>query len=243
MTTLAAVQTITQDVPWGQIAPWAFGAVAIIAVTILALAGKLPGFKGKVGDKEFQVGDPDLDDAPAADRRVTCARHAEIDESVDILIEQRRQTERKIMSSQVRSIIDSADAFDDLTAGLPPLLAEALWNRFDRALLVAAMENHILGHVDVDADGMRLHADYLEDKTLIMAQSYRRLTSKTSGLPAWADIETRAVLLMRVALDRFAEIARDEWEAFRGSVEAVSKVIGPEHPAVAARIKRLLEEE
>lgn len=186
---------------------------------------------------------PPAEEPVTLDRRKTdlrCARHAEIDESIDGLIEFRRKTESKIMSAQLRSINESADAFDDLTAKWPGDSGEKFWNRFDRVLLVSAIENHILAHVDVVDDEIRIHDDYLEDKMLLLSQAYRRMVNKDQGLPDWLEVETRVALILRVALDRFAKIAHSEWGSFRRAVDVTMTLIGAEHPAVSKRLSRLL---
>ena len=234
------------DIPWGTIAIACSVAFVSVLYTYLASKGLAPAIGGKVAGQEFQVGKDGK--AGSSNLPSSCMKHEEIDNMVDGLFRSKRHMEYKIKGRQLRSIQESSDDFDDFTDGWPEVLADSMWLQFDRTLLVAVIENHIIYQLERSSNNqivypLRLKEEYLQDKYLSLATAYRRKTKKHETLPQWQAIQTRAELLVRVALDRFAAIAVEEWDGFSAHAQSVVLAIGDQHPAVTNRIKRLLEED
>jgi hypothetical protein len=214
MTMLAATQTITQDIPWGQIAPWAFGSVAVIAVTVLAILGKLPGIKAKIGDKELTVDDDQAAKAyQGPERRTdagTCPELSTADLYAPLLVTKRRA--EATTAAWVRQKTHADEIEDDFWPVLErrccdPWQAEAACSRLHRVLYTAADQNHIL---EVVVDG-QVDVDYLEGKVQAFRRRYDKLQARTGcTLPAFPQLSEEVRSLLASALVRFAEIAQEE---------------------------------
>lgn len=216
--------TVTQD--WGQIAPWAFGIIAVIAVTILALSGKLPGFKAKVGDKEVELGDPDETPATTAydgpDRRkpVECADQIDVKAVQLAQIVSRRRWEA-IDSARVRQKDLVEDMEDDFwpifdRRGVDGWQTEGAWNRLALVLHRTADLNHLLTYVKAG------HADqdYLDEKVLAFRRRYEKILKRDDcGLPPFPMIEDQLRSMIHTALVRFAEISQDEQDKLKTFVD------------------------
>lgn len=158
-----------------------------------------------------------------------------IHDTIDALIGQKYSTENRIRALQKKSIDDSYDDFMEIFKDVNWWEAELIWRHFCDPLMSAADENHILEHVDQSG---RLEDEYVDDKVFHVLKRHRRLVSKGAVLPSWADIEMSIRLQMRIALDRFAKISKDEWSRWRGEISAVL-LMGKDVPGVERRVSRI----
>jgi len=218
--------TVTQDVPWGTIAI----ALAVVIVAglyaLLALKGKAPGIKAKVGDKEVELGDPDdKPEAPAydgPDRRKAqeCADPIDIKVIRLAQIVSRRRYEaadnarirQKELTEEMEG--DFWPIFDRLS--VPDWQTESAWNRLALLLYGIADQNHLLKHV---REG-RADQDYLDSKVLVFKRRYEKMLKRDGcQLPDFYAIEEQFRSLLHTVLVQFALISQEEQDALRGFVD------------------------
>ena len=249
--TLVKVDPNTSDIhiDLGQALWPTLGIITVLCLFVLLLTGKirLTKVKGPLGSEaSFEAEGPKLADTQVSDTvglectpdKRLCFVHEDIDEGVDSLLFGKMRTEKHIMSSQIRSIRDWSDQFEEVYRDADPRDVGALWTRFKDELYVAAVENHILSHIDSNG---RIEQDYLQDKLLPIHQGHRLLAKKYE-LPQWEMVEMGIHLLMRMALDEYARIASEEWTNFKINVDAVLKTVSGRHPAIEKRLSRLIED-
>ena len=214
----------------------------VIGMTVILAFILIKSRKLKPGPVEVTLGQNKIkfggeSESIQQDRRESCRRHVEVDESLDNLREQRSVLRQKIMGQQVRLIRGTFEQFSALLPESDPLLVESLWNRLANELYLSAVENHIFDHVHGD----RIDTDYVDDKIEPVFHAYRRLTSRYD-LPDWKLIETDTRRVLIDSLESFYLIAKTEYNSYKQTVEATIGLIGPGHPAIEKRIEKLVEE-
>jgi hypothetical protein len=196
--TAEATQTITQDIPWGQIAPWAFGSVAVLVFGILAVLGKLPGIKAKMGDKELTVDDDESPKARPADIMAIQVFSLLYDGKIDF--------KNGAWAEQCAYIDDVEEEFFQILRahGADPWHIDAPWGRLKSILTSAADKNHITQHViNGEVDTL-----YLFDKTSAFRKKYTLILDRPgSTLPNFTDIKEEMNSLVARTLAEFGRIA------------------------------------
>jgi hypothetical protein len=204
--------------------------MAIMVAMLLLFLGMKAGFFGgarvEFGNKKFFLGGKNV----GGDVNLHLA--------IDRLIEGKRKVENEIQSHQARTIRSTMEVF---TANFPddadPVAVLMLWARFSDELYLAAVENHILLHVD--AAGC-LKREYIEDKLVSIMQAHR-LISRKYDLPTWGDVESKMFLALQSALERFHEIASSKWGAYKEQATSISDVLSKSDKEAAQRVDRILE--
>ncbi len=214
---------------------WPLMGIVISTFLFILIKNRLfPNIKLTKGDASLEASDIHVNGGKNTIQSVKCERHGDIDESMDALIEQRYQTEKKITSMQVRLAFNKYEAFCDCVPSEDPIIKNTLWNSFIWSMNLSAIENHILRYVT----DTWMDEGYISDKTLPIIRCYNSF--KDVGIPdVWA-VEQKFRLIVITTLKEFSNISLTEWSQFRSSVEALSGVIGETHPAIKKRIDRIL---
>lgn len=205
------------------------GSIIAVCVTILALTKRLPGARGKIGDKEFEIDD----DLSGAKGKPSCSDLDSRDLWTPILVTKRRTEANN--QAWARQKLHADEIEDDFS----PMLdrrqvdtwqAEAACNRLHRVLYAAADQNHILEMVQ----GGQVDVDYLEDKVQSFRRRYDKLQARPGcTLPAFPVIADEVRSLLSSALIRFAEIATDEERKLLEFVESLKRRSDSPHISAA----------
>lgn len=210
------------------------GCIISTFVFILIKNRLFPNIKFTKGNASLESSDIHVNGGKNTIQNVKCDRHNEIDESMDALIEQRYQTEKSITSAQVRAAFGRYDAFCNCIPTLDPVTKNSLWWSFIWSMNLAAIENHILKHVNENL----VDEEYISDKTLPIIKCYNSF--KDQNIPDVWSVEQKFRLIVIDTLMEFSRISYDEWKVFVTSVRSLSGVIYDSHPALAKRIDRIL---
>lgn len=206
------------------------GAIADYLTVILAAGGVmtlagfillkvLAGRKIKIGGAEIEM----------------THDQASIDDAIDALIFRKNEVEMWIRNQQKRRIQERYDDFMDVFQKCDFRTAELMWRHFCDPLIQAADENHVLSYLDKNE---HLEDDYVENKVFHVQRRHRRLRERDQSLPEWSDVEVQISCMIRLTLEQFAEIAKNEWTRWKKDLESIRLMVkGNEQ--IERRLKRL----
>jgi hypothetical protein len=227
--------TVTQDVPWGTIAICLAVVFVACLYAVLALKGRAPGIKAKMGDKEVELGDhdegpgvyvgPDRRSCPDIDARALMLPQ---------LVSRRRMDSINAAWAKQKALAD--DMEDDFwpmldRRGVDGWQIETSWSRLHRVLYNAADQNHIL---DVVKEG-QVDVDYLEDKVAAFRRRYDKLLARAEcNLPKFQTIAEEVRALLAAGLVRFAAIAQEEEDQLQAFADGLKRTV--DHPDILRAI-------
>ena len=223
MTNQTDIAKMTIDLPWGQIMPWAFGIVASISLTILGLTKKLPGFRGKKGTMEIQVGEIKPNENPIVykgpDRRRNDQVNMRILYLTQVIFQKKIEMTDTIKATQRIVADEMEDAFWPILSGRVSIWhIEAVWVRLWLVLYAIIDQNHILDCCFGDIDPA-----YLASKMALFKRKYEKLALREPGeLPEYSTLELKVREIFIAIIKEFYTIAlknRNQFDTYISSLK------------------------